>query len=90
MIGEGLRDVSFHCTTTISNHTWITVLPNKEMLSDIRPEHTMSSTKIINTTLAMNGTTVYCMATNASGTVTSTGAILTVFGKECIFRLLVI
>ena len=84
MIGEGLSDVSFHCTTTLSSHTWITVLPNKDMLSDIRPEHTESSTKTINATLAMNGTTIYCMATNASGIVTSTGAILTVFGKEYI------
>ncbi|XP_065904697.1 receptor-type tyrosine-protein phosphatase F-like isoform X2 [Dysidea avara] len=79
VIGEGLSDVSFHCTTTLSSHTWITVLPNKDMLSDIRPEHTESSTKTINATLAMNGTTIYCMATNASGIVTSTGAILTVF-----------
>jgi len=82
VISDVLSAVSFHCTTTISNHTWITILPNLDMLSDVRSMHTESSTKTINATLGMNGTTVYCMATNTSGTEMSTGATLTVLGKE--------
>ena len=82
VIGGSVIVVSFHCTTTTSSHTWVTILPNKDMISDIRPEQATSSTKRMNATLAMNGTIVYCTATNASGIVTSTMATLTVLGKN--------
>jgi len=78
-----LGEVSFECiTTNQSIHTWLVIAPNKDPIYYKNPGLTAASSQLLNLTLTMNGTSVYCKATNASGSVTSTVAILTILGTQ--------
>lgn len=64
----------------MSNHTWLVIPPNEDPAYYKWPEPTALSYQSVNLTLTMNGTSVFCEATNASGTIISTVAILTILG----------
>ena len=79
--GTNVGEISFDCITTISNHNWLVIVPNNNTaLYYERPGLITTSSQSFNVTLTLNSTTVFCKATNASGSVMSTAGILTILG----------